>query len=178
MRSFLFWVVTIWTVLNRFHSILSAGEIQSKKSENVSIDRARALRHQILFRKPIYKYNEPADLIDLVPGLREIKAMIPRQFSLADHEFVLDPQRITIHHEWMDVRSRRTEKTSIISLSYSGSSPGFYAGSRLDVPLFYSSHFGFSDWSRYPLGNYTFTFDRDSPFNREQKVYIRALTRF
>lgn len=143
------------------------------------------LRHQILFnkallrpQKEVYKYNEPADLINLVPVLREINEMLPRQFSLAEHEFVLDPQRITIRHEWMDVRSRRAEKTSIISLSYSGPSPGPYYGSRLDMPLFYSSRMGFSDWSRYPMGNYTFTFDRNNPFNSERAVYIRALTRF
>ena len=171
------WIATVLAVMGLIYSTLSAEDTE----------RIRSLRHQILFnkallrpQKEVYKYNEPADLIDLVPGLRELKAMIPRQFSLAEHEFVLDPQRITIRHEWMDVHSRRTEKNSIISLSYwgPGPSPGIYAGSRLDVPLFYSSRFGFSDWSHYPMGNYTFTFDRNSPFNNERAIYLRALTRF
>lgn len=141
------------------------------------------LQYRILFnrgllrpQKEVYKYNEPADLINLVPILRDINEMIPRQFSLADHDVRLDPSRIVIQHEWMDSRIRNAEKNSVITLSYF--STGGYFGSRLDVPLFYSSQLGFSDWSRYPLGNYTMTFDRNSPFSPERAVYIRALTRF
>ena len=167
-------------VISLFLSAFSHFTLSAEDTERV-----RMLRHQILFnkamlrpQKEVYKYNEPMDLINLVPGLRELNEMIPRQFSLAEHDFILAPQNITIRHEWMDVRSRRAEKSSVISLTYSGPSPGPYAGSRLDVPLFYSSRLGFSDWSRFPMGNYTFTFDRTSPFSSERAVYIRALTRF
>src|SRR3989344_5321145 len=162
MKSLSVWVATALAALFMFHSILSAEDTE----------RVRAIRNKILFnkdllrpQKEVYKYNEPFDLINLVPILRDINELIPRRFSLAEHDFVLAPQNITIRHEWMDVRSRRAEKTSIITLSYSGPSPspGPYAGSRLDVPLFYSSRLGFSDWTRYPMGNYTFTFDRNSP---------------
>ena len=103
--------------------------------------------------------------------------MTRRQFALAEHKFLLDPSHITIRHEWMDSRIRKAPKSSIISLSYS--SPGTnYFGSRLDVPLFYSSRFGLSEWSRYPLGNYTWTLDRTNSFSQERIVYIRALARF
>lgn len=126
---------------------------------------------------PTNKYNEPADLINLVPILREINEMIPRQFALAEHQFTLDPNRLVVEHSFYDSSySRMTQKTSIISFSYAGNL-GRQFSTHLDVPLFYSSIFGFSDWSRYPLGNYTMTFSRDS-FLPNETYYIRAITRF
>lgn len=183
-----------------FYSTLSAQPIQKKPEPPVSASKKsakskknkkinpssheRARQYQMILlnknilrpQKEVYKYNEPADLIELVPVLRDINRMIPRQFSLAEHEFLLNPSNITIRHELMDVRKRAAQKTSIISLTYS--SPMGYFGSRLDVPLFYSSKFGFSDWSRYPLGNYTMTLNRDNPFGGERTFYIKAQTRF
>ena len=176
-----------------FHSTLYGGTLQNRflvsSSSETNREKAaheaqiHAMRYRILLnkeilrpQKEIYKYNEPMDLIELVPILRDINRLIPRQFSLARHEFLLDPRHITIRHEWLDLRTRAAAKNSIISLSYS--SPMGYFGSRLDVPLFYSSAQGFSDWSRYPLGNYTMTLNRDGPFGDETSFYIKALTRF
>ena len=123
-----------------------------------------------------YKYNEPIDLIELIPVIRDINRIIPRQFSLAEHDFRLDPQKVVIQHEFLDAKARASKKDSIISLSYTGATGQL--GTRFDVPLFYSSVFGFSDWTRYPLGNYTMTINRDNPFSNERMVYIKALTRF
>ncbi len=138
----------------------------------------RAINKSVLFPPPvIYKYNEPGDLINLFPILKEINEMIPRQFSLADHEFVLDTNRIVIRHSFYDTpRSRAASKFSVVTFTYSGNI-GRQFSTNLDVPLFYSSIFGFSDWSRYPLGNYTMTFSRDN-FLANETYYIRAITKF
>ena len=168
-----------------FYSTLSAETAQRFSAEETShLSRERELQYRVILlnknilrpQKEIYKYNEPYDLIELVPILRDINRMIPRQFALAEHEIRLDARYITIQHEFLDVRTRRANKNSIISLSYS--TPMGYFGSKLDVPLFYSSQLGFSDWSRYPMGNYTMTLNRDNPFGDERAVYIKALTRF
>ncbi len=127
-------------------------------------------------QKETYQYNEPFDLINLVPILKEINEMIPRQFSLASHDFRLSPNQLVIQHVFMDVRTRNAPKNSIISFSYL--SGGGYAGARLDVPLLYSSEFGLTTWTPYPLGNYTWTFDRGIESTQQKTVYIRALTRF
>jgi hypothetical protein len=127
-------------------------------------------------RNEVIKYNEPMDLIELIPVIRDINRMIPRQFSLADHEFRLDPQKMVIQHEFLDLKARSSAKNSIISLTYTGVAGQL--GTRLDIPLFYSSVLGFSNWSRYPMGNYTMTINRDNPFSDEKLFYIKALTRF
>lgn len=125
----------------------------------------------------VYKYNEPGDLINLVPFLKEINEMIPRQFSLADHQFVLDTNRVVIRHSFYhSPHARNVNKSSVVSFTYSGNI-GQQFSTNLDVPLFYSSILGLSDWSRYPLGNYTMTFTRDNYFANET-YYIRAITRF
>ena len=125
----------------------------------------------------VYQYNEPFDLINLIPIVRDINKIIPRQFALAEHQFTLAPRQMVIQHEFLDVRTRTAEKNSIISFSYTGVMAG-QLGTSLDMPLFYSSILGFSNWSRYPMGNYTMTIDRDNPFSDERMVYIKALTRF
>lgn len=149
-----------------------------KKRLGINPNQRLSLNKTLLLPPPVtYKYNEPADLVNLVPILREINEMIPRQFALAEHQFILDPNRLVIEHTFYDSSySRMTRKTSIISFSYAGNL-GRQFSTHLDVPLFYSSIFGFSDWSRYPLGNYTMTFSRDS-FLPNETYYIRAITRF
>ncbi len=167
-----------------FYSTLNGRAQQLEPSVSSSTTSLHISQYRILFNKAIlrpqkevYKYNEPADLIELVPILRDINRMIPRQFSFADQEVRLDPRRITIQHQWLDARARKTPKTSIISMSWSSSSGGLFS-SKLDVPLFYSGTLGFSDWSMYPLGNYTMTLNRNEFLEVEKSFYIRALTRF
>ena len=169
----------------RFHSTLSGETLQNQVSVSTASHEGHfhEAQYKILFNKDIlrpqkevYKYNEPADLIELIPVIRDLNRMIPRQFSLANHEVRLDPHFIRIQHEWLDVRTRTASKNSIISMTYS--SPMGTFGSRLDVPLFYSGALGFSDWSRYPLGNYTMTLDRDNPGGIDRSFYIKAMTRF
>ncbi len=123
------------------------------------------------------RFNEPFDLVELIPIVRDINRMIPRSFSLADHEIQLDPRYMVIQHHFLDIQARSTAKTSVITFTYFGAM-GSRLSTRLDVPLFYSSVMGFSNWSRYPMGNYTMRINRDNPFSEEGSVYIRALTRF
>jgi len=123
-----------------------------------------------------YKYNTPEDLLNLIPGVREINRLIPRQFSLADHRIDLDPRSMVISHEFLDSKTRASPKNSIISMTYS--SLGRQFGTHLDVPLFYSSIHGFSNWSAYPLGNYTMTINKHNKIRDEILLYIKARTRF
>ena len=158
----------------------ASGDIRGSPAVSVSTPAAPRRTVSPALLRPqavIYKYREPMDLIELVPVLRDINRLIPRQFSLADHQLLLDPDHVTIRHEFLDAETRRRPKSSIISFSYTGGM-GQRLGTKLDVPLFYSSIFGFSNWSSYPLGNYTMTIDRAAPFQNENVLYIRALTRF
>ncbi len=167
------------SVVCQAKSAKSVNPVQvSSATENQKPSPGRSLIKPALFPPPVvYKYNEPADLINLFPLLKEINEMIPRQFSLADHQFVLDSNRVVIRHSFYDHRRARTaNQSSIVSFSYSGN-VGRQFSTNLDVPLFYSSILGFSDWSYYPLGNYTMTLSRDSFFTNET-YYIRAITRF
>lgn len=148
----------------------------AKKSPPSQIQ-SPALNKDFLHPVPIItKYNEPMDLIELIPVVRDINRLIPRRFSLVNHQFTLSPDQMVIQHQFNDIRSKTAVKNSIVSLSYYGDF-GRSLSTRLDVPLFYSSIFGFSDWSRYPLGNYTMTINR-TDFINNGAVYIKAQTRF
>lgn len=133
-------------------------------------------QHILNPEKEEIKYKEPLDLIELVPVLRDINRMIPRKFSLAEHQVTLAPREINIRHELYNARVRSAEKTSIISLSYS-SGLGPEVGTRLEVPLFYSSYLGLTRWEPYPAGNYTMRFTRDGG-GAPQELFIRAQTKF
>ncbi|MBI2916103.1 MAG: hypothetical protein HYY07_04515 [Elusimicrobia bacterium] len=132
--------------------------------------------NKTLFQKTIYKYNEPGDLIELIPFVRDINDLIPRRFSLVEHQFLLNSNEVVIQHLFHDSRSRTAPKNSIIALEYMGElGPSF--DTRVEVPLFYSSLLGFSDWYRYPMGNYTMRIT-ESNFSIREGLYIKARTRF
>lgn len=131
----------------------------------------------VLLKEPpvTYRFNEPGDLIELIPIVRDINRMIPRRFSLANHQFVLSSNQMVINHQFFDARARASSKTSVISFSYSGG-VGHELTTQLDVPLFYSSLSNFAEMSAYPFGNYTMTINRD--YRIGNSLYIRAQTRF
>ncbi len=159
------------------NSAPASAATKTVKPKAKAAPKKRTINTSALLMPPVtYKYNEPGDLINLFPLLKQINEMIPRQFSLADHEFVLDTNRVVIRHSFYDTpRAKISSKLSVVSFTYSGNVGRAFA-TNLDVPLFYSSVFGFSDWSRYPLGNYTMTLSRDSFL--ADTYYIRAITRF
>ncbi len=154
---------------------LEAGDKGKTKSSSSS---KRKINPSFLKPEPVKtKINEPSDLLNLVPFIKEINQIIPRQFSLVNHEFRLDPNQVVIKHQFLDERVRSVPKNSIISLSYYGDL-GRQLETQLDVPLFYSSFYGYgiSDWNRYPVGNYTMTITQNRYL--ENRLFIRAQTRF
>ncbi len=146
---------------------------QPKQVRNKSALKVRPL---LLNPSPVtYRFNEPGDLIELIPIVRDINRMIPRRFSLANHQIVLSSNRMVINHQFFDARAKASSKISTISFSYSGS-VGRELSTRLEVPLFYSSLSNFGRMSAYPMGNYTMTINRD--YDPVDALYIRAQTRF
>ena len=121
------------------------------------------------------RINEPADLLDLIPVVKEINQMIPRQFSLVNHEFSLATNQVVIQHHFYTERTKKSAKNSIISLSYYGDL-GRQFETRVDVPLFYSPMVGVEDWNRYPMGNYTMTITQNRFL--DERFYIKAQARF
>ncbi len=136
-----------------------------------------AIAEKFMMQKPPpLKYNEPADLIDLIPIIRDINALIPRSFSLAHHYFEVTGQRMVIQHHNLDLRTRTATKKAIIALYYTGDI-GTTMGTEVEMPLFYSSILGLSSWYRYPMGNYRMTLDQTQT-NRRDIFYIKAQTKF
>lgn len=126
---------------------------------------------------PPERFKEPGDLVDLIPIVRDINRMIPRNFTLANQDFKILNNKLIINHEFLDYRARTARKASTISFSYSGGW-GPTMNAQVDVPLFYSEHpliYG-TGWSRYPVGNYTMTLNQGG--NRDESVFIRAQTKF
>jgi hypothetical protein len=128
--------------------------------------------------EPADRIQKPEDLIDLIPFVRDLNRLIPRNFSLARHNFQIINDKIIINHEFLDVPTRNAVKTSLISLSYFGGW-GPSVNAEVNVPLFYSQHplTSASGWARYPMGNYTMTLNRGNLFN-DERVYLRAVTKF
>lgn len=141
-----------------------------KPSEKIVLDRN--------FLKPVpeaTRAGDPMVLLELFPWVREINRLIPRRFSLAEHDVILDPNQIVIRHQFLNTRVRQRAKNSLLTLSYSGAL-GREINTRMELPLFYSPALGLSGWERYPFGNYTMTILRGSAGSEE--IYLRALTRF
>lgn len=152
---------------------------QSKSDDSVPIIRSQ-LNINFLRHPPIKnKINEPSDLANLIPIIRDINRLIPRRFSLADHQVTLNAHEMVIKHQFMDSKKKDAIKNSVITLGYDDVG-GRNVDTYLEVPLFYSSASGpsLSDWYRYPLGNYTMRITRSSTFSPEERLYIRAITRF
>ena len=126
---------------------------------------------------PQNRIQRPFDLIELIPVLRDINRMIPRNFSLARHKFrVINANRIIIEKKFEDLRCRLRRKNSIVTFSYNGGA-GSAGSLMVDVPLFYAESFRPSGWGRYPVGNYTVTLDR-SGGSPEDKISMCVQTRF
>ncbi len=130
----------------------------------------------ILKKEPPPKYNEPADLIDLIPVIRDINALIPRSFSLAHHYFEVTGQKMVIQHNNLDFKTRVAPKKAIIALYYTGDI-GTSLGAEVEMPIFYNSEIGLANWSRYPMGNYRMTVDQ-THLNQRDIFYIKAQTKF
>ena len=159
-------------------SVSSSTSVKIENSpENIKIPKIRVHLSINVFRRqePQYKYNEPADLIELIPIVRDLNRLIPKRFSIVNHQITLNSNEMVIKHHYLDVRAKRTRRNSIITVTYDDEG-GLY-NTYLEVPLLYSPLFGFSDWSMYPVGNYTMRITRGGLFS-EEKFYIRALTRF
>lgn len=188
----LFFIIFSTSILGR--GILFADEIKKKVVQpnlkavanltKGSQKLSRSPQPEILlnksFLKPapvVTKYNEPWDLVELVPIVRDINRMIPRKFSLVNNDVRLDSNQMVIVHQFLDARARSAAKQSVITFSYSGPL-GSRMGTRLDVPLFYSPDFlSLFNWQSYPMGNYTMTISRNNP-SGEDTLFIKAQTRF
>jgi len=121
--------------------------------------------------------NEPSDLIDLVPVLKDIKRMIPKQFTLANHTCTVSQNQLIIEHHYDNIISKALPKNAIISLSYSGSM-GDEFSTHLELPLAYKPTEGIrGDWIRYPVGNYTVTVNRGLAL-ANQSIFLKAQTHF
>ncbi len=123
------------------------------------------------------KVNEPSDLLDLVPVVRDIKKMIPKNFSLADHKCTLSSlNQLKIEHSYEEQDIVKTAaKNSIISISYSGP-VATDISTQLYVPIAYKTDRAKRKWARYPMGNYTITVNRGVP--APQAILVKAETRF
>ena len=105
--------------------------------------------------------NQPSDLIDRIPILRDFNRMVPRKFSLARHKIrFINASSVVIEKEFLDARDRSIPRNSIISFTYSGAL-GSSVSTFIEVPLFYSSFLGFTNWNPYSMGNYTITVNRE-----------------
>lgn len=158
-------------------------ELTEKSAASPVIPKIKPRLNTSFWKQPavVYKYNEPADLIELVPILRDINQFIPRNFSLAEHQFILSPNQMTVQHQFLDERTKRTPKNSFISFTYDEAFGNY--NTNVEVPLFYSPIVGLSgmrlsDWSRYPLGNYTMKIWRNEMYNNDNRLYIKAQTKF
>ena len=132
---------------------------------------------QFIYRPiPPDKYQEPSDLIDLVPVLRDINAMIPRRFSLFNHQVTLNSNEMVVKNYFLSEEQKRVPKNSVIFLGYDD------LGERMDtyfeMPLFYSSETTLAGWTHYPLGNYSVRMMRAQEEAREDRLYLKARVRF
>ncbi len=149
------------------------------KLEQNQQERKAMIEQNTVEAKPVpNKVNEPADLIDLVPVLRDIKRMIPKQFSIADHTCRVSANQVVIEHRYEDKKiSMVGTKNSIVSLSYSGALASDLS-TLVHVPLAYKSGDGIimDGWARYPAGNYTITINRSVALMNQ--IFLKAETRF
>lgn len=132
------------------------------------------LKNLLLPKPAESRFNSPSDLIELIPIVRDINRMIPRNFSLASHHFELKSLNcLVIEKKLESIRRRRTRKNSVIAFTYAG--PSRLCNVDLNVPLLYSE--GFFGWESYPLGNYRLTLDRGGALEGET-FRLTAQTRF
>lgn len=184
-----------WFYLFCFYALLSTGTELCILAENsprfsseppqkstASVQNIKKQSRKLVLDKNLLKpvpedprASDPMVLLELFPWVREINRWIPRRFSLAEHDVILDPNQIVIRHQFLNARARRTGKNSVLTLSYAGALGG-EMNTRLELPLFYSPALGLFGWERYPFGNYTMTILRGGSSSKE--IYLRALTRF
>ncbi|OGR52250.1 MAG: hypothetical protein A3I11_05350 [Elusimicrobia bacterium RIFCSPLOWO2_02_FULL_39_32] len=173
------WILNLYWMVVLFISLTQAEEIKkNSQKKETGQKNALLLNEKRVFSPfiPQTKYNEPWDLIELIPVVRDINRMIPRRFSLVHHEFQLAPNQLVIQNSLFEPKIKSRPKNSIIALHYSGGfSSGF--GTQLEVPLFYSSVIGVSEWSRYPVGSYKMIIQQ-SDFSISETLFIRAQTKF
>lgn len=146
----------------------SSLKFQDKRAENVE--------RFLLEKGPPTQYNEPADLVDLIPIVRDIKALIPHRFFLAYHNFEVKGHTMVIHHRNLDRRTQLSPKRATIALEYTGDI-GTSFGTEVEMDLFYTPALGLTNWSRYPLGNYRMTLDQTQIYRRDA-LYLKAQTKF
>ena len=143
---------------------------------DVTSTRAATVEKYLQEKEPQPKYNEPGDLIDLIPVVRDINALIPRNFLLAHHHFSIAGDKMVIRHQNLDTRTQSSRKKAMIVFFYTGDM-GTSMGTEVEMPLFYTSVIGLSDWYRYPMGNYQMTLNQ-SQTNGRDTFYIKAQTKF
>lgn len=162
-----------------FISLLQAEEVKEKTLRKQNNQKNVFLLNENQIFSPLIpqtKYNEPWDLVELIPIVRDINRLIPRHFSLANQQFQLAANQVVIQNRLFESRIKSKPKNSIIALQYSGGSTSGF-GTQLELPLFYSSVIGISEWSRYPVGSYKMII-RQSDFSISESLFIRAQTKF
>jgi hypothetical protein len=126
---------------------------------------------------PPPKYQRPEDLIELVPVLRDLNRLLPRHFSLADHNVVLSPDAMEVSHSYHPPGMSRLPKNSMVIFGYEDFSPRW--NQTFEMPLFFSPQSNFGDLAPYPFGsNYTWRVTRGDSGRTEFYYYLRARTRF
>lgn len=167
----------IWMIGSLQILILSAAEASATPAQNSDPRKTVILENLAPAKEPETKVKEPADFIDFVPVLRDIKRMIPKQFQLANHKCKASLNQLVIEHRYDSMASKALPKHATFSVSYSAPVRDGIS-TNVDLPLAYKPDAGIKgDWNAYPLGNYTVTVNRGDD-HATQVVYFKAEARF
>lgn len=167
----------IWMIGSLQLLMLSAAKARTAPAPAPDPRKMTILANLATQKEPEAKVKEPADFIDFVPVLRDIKRMIPKQFQLANHKCKASLNQLVIEHRYDNMVSKALPKLATFSVSYSAP-VGDGISTHVDLPLAYKPGKGIrGEWNAYPLGNYTVTVNRgDSAAT--QVVYFKAEARF
>jgi hypothetical protein len=100
-------------------------------------------------------YRTPQDMLDMVPGLKEI----PKTITLGQG-YLIDFGGNQLHVNYRTRESRKAKKQiCTLGLSYTTPVAGFFS-SQLNLPLMGATDLMSSDWSRNSLGDYEVVMNR------------------
>jgi len=100
-------------------------------------------------------YQTPQDMIDMVPGLKEI----PKTFTFGQG-YLIDFGGNQLHVNYRTRESRKAKKQiCTLGLSYTTPVAGFFS-SQLNLPLMGATDLTSADWTRNSLGDYEVVMNR------------------
>src|SRR5260370_41102583 len=94
-------VSNVWTDKGWTEKLVSRKKAPAAAAKTPSRQTRRertALNLSVMHSSETVHTREPLDLLNLIPVVRDINRMIPRQFSLAEHDVRLSPDKVIIEH--------------------------------------------------------------------------------